>query len=275
MASETAANGTVASVLPDSSRLFPAQDWVYNNRFDDGTAPHAPLLQYLPATLADNISWQQTSGSDVVQFWLRRTQTCADADNPTATKVTSPCWDLEVLNRGQKQRFFFVEGAGVMAASLLAPASPASSYHKQASLPSPAPLPPNRDALLAQADQQGGFAASEIAATEPLTPAHTHTLLQSALTVVPMEGPSPVYLLGALGVPVSKPVPRLAAEIRWPDPEDVLEAAFFARWHNLKDELPLFFATPEAADRLLRQELPRPLRRPTGGSGVQPGQVTG
>lgn len=248
---DTKVAGESAAGTPESARVFPSQDWEWGYNFDDGTkethewwlrdasrvvaanqngvyavwhiapggiyrrdplgGPQAPLLRYLPARLEDNIAWQQISGDATVKFWLRRAGHCGDFEEDWIKKSTAPCWDLEVLNRDQKQRFFWREGAGVVAASMLPPAHPLNSYHKRAwGDPAKPQRPASRAEWLAAADKLGAFAEAKVASTQPLTPeqfqADVAATIKSAVLAVQLDAPQPLYLIGALNVPLDSPL---------------------------------------------------------------------
>ena len=164
----------------------------------------APFLRFLPATPADNLAWEQkSSGGETVRFLLRRVQTrCGDGREAKAVKKT-PCWELQSLNRGRIMRFYFEEGAGIVSASLLWPARPADSYHKEqwGSAPTEAP-PATMGQWLATAEN---FSPEKVAPTQPLTPMQFQTaatqLIQQNAHAVDLGGPKPAYLAAPLNQP--------------------------------------------------------------------------
>lgn len=86
--------------------------------------PHNPTtsLRYLPATLADGLYWRQRSGDADVWFRLQERTECSH-------NVPS-CWELVVLNRGERTVFRFLRGIGPIHASADNWAEPARSFEK-------------------------------------------------------------------------------------------------------------------------------------------------
>ncbi|MFZ5817664.1 MAG: hypothetical protein ACOY93_20615 [Bacillota bacterium] len=92
------------------------------------------LLRYLPAELTDGLYWSQQSGDSVVWFRLAKVDNCLH-QIPT-------CWEVVVLNRGERTVFRFAEGRGPVYAGADNWAEPARSFHKYLNDQRlPAPLP--------------------------------------------------------------------------------------------------------------------------------------
>ncbi|HYF75632.1 MAG TPA: hypothetical protein VD973_00715 [Symbiobacteriaceae bacterium] len=96
------------------------------------------LLRYLPATLS-TASWKQRSGDADVWFLLQdSTQTCQAFSWVDISP--SGCWNLTVLNRGEKLTYTFAEGVGPILVKAENWADPASSFTKRLWKPSPEPV---------------------------------------------------------------------------------------------------------------------------------------
>jgi hypothetical protein len=80
------------------------------------------LLRYLPAQLSNGQYWRQRSGDADVWFRLSIAGPC--------DQTTASCWELVVLNRGERTVFRFGESAGPISAQADNWAEPARSFHK-------------------------------------------------------------------------------------------------------------------------------------------------
>lgn len=128
----------VEELIRDESRLVatyngsPYITWVFN---DEGVWRSDPkgggaLLLYLPKNLLDGDAWKQTSGDADVWFRLKESREACPgwfwAGQP------EQCWELTVLNRGERTRFAMVTGLGPTFAQAENWAAPAESFSKKA-----------------------------------------------------------------------------------------------------------------------------------------------
>lgn len=124
-------------LLRDRDRLVglyggvPYVNWVFK---PDGVwrpDPHGgeALLLYLPAQLQDGETWKQTSAKADVWFRLQHVKdTCQGFLVDIGTR---DCWQLTVLNQGEKLVFHFAAGLGPVHASAENWRRPADSYVKR------------------------------------------------------------------------------------------------------------------------------------------------
>jgi len=98
------------------------------------------LLQYLPHTVEDGRAWKQLSGSQDVWFKTALGPAdCKGADD-------QPCWDLTVLNRGEKTLFRFAPGYGPIRVISDNFVAPAESFEKVKTADGPSHLSPEHRA---------------------------------------------------------------------------------------------------------------------------------
>lgn len=102
-----------------------AEDGVWRSDPKGGDA----LLRYLPATLS-TVSWKQPSGSSDVWFHLQDgSETCLKFS--WVDIIPDGCWNLTVLNRGEKLTYTFAVGVGPILVQSENWADPASSFTKK------------------------------------------------------------------------------------------------------------------------------------------------
>lgn len=98
------------------------------------------LLLYLPETVQDGQVWKQTSGSQDVWFkTVLGPGDCKGIGN-------QPCWDLTVLNRGEKTLFRFAPGYGPIRVISENFPAPAESFEKVKTADGPSQLSPEHRA---------------------------------------------------------------------------------------------------------------------------------
>lgn len=83
------------------------------------------LLRYLPPEFKDGQVWKQRSGDADIWFRFARAQDCQGANIDQ-----SLCWQLTVLNRGERTTFHFAPGRGPVSARSEHWSEPAQSFRK-------------------------------------------------------------------------------------------------------------------------------------------------
>lgn len=190
-------------LLPDGDRLVqtyngePFITWFFAPdgvlRPDPSDPKHRGLLRYLPATLKDDLTWEQYAVSDFYYFRLTHEQRCAGEGI-----AASDCWKLEVINYSGLTAFHFAPGQGVIAAQLTG-YDATEDFTKRMETQGPANLTTaDRAALLGR-----GLAYSQM---QPVDPQMIHLnsgfedmlqrLTQTPRCGTPATGP---VLLGATG----------------------------------------------------------------------------
>jgi len=86
------------------------------------------LLRFLPPALKHGETWRQRAGNADVWFRLEKSREyCLTPDNHPAE---GKCWDVTVLNSGERTKFTFAPGLGVIKALSVNYANPDDSFDK-------------------------------------------------------------------------------------------------------------------------------------------------